>query len=72
MGFNSKLTNNSELDKITSNWLGVDLTLVSTRVPLLNVLNLENPLVTGLEIARLYILGLLLSILFAFTVQGAI
>ena len=60
MGFNSKLTNDSELDKITSNWLGVDLTLVSTRVPLLNVLNLEDPLVTELEIARLYILGLLL------------
>ena len=53
MGFNSKLTNDSELDKITSNWLGVDLTLVSTRVPLLNVLNLEDPLVTGLDTARL-------------------
>ena len=63
MGFNSKLTNDSELDKITSNWLGVDLTLVSTRVPLLNVLNLEDPLVTELEIARLCILGLLLFIL---------
>ena len=72
MGFNSKLTNDSELDKITSNWLGVDLTLVSTRVPLLNVLNLEDPLVTGLKIARLYILGLLLNILFDFTVQDAI
>ena len=41
------LTNNLELYKIASNWLGVDLTLVSTRISLLNVLYLQNPLVTS-------------------------
>ena len=36
-----------KLYEITSNWLGVDLTLVSTRISFLNVLYLQNPLVTS-------------------------
>ena len=41
------LTDDLELHEITSNWLGVDLTLVSTRISFLNVLYLQNPLVTS-------------------------
>jgi hypothetical protein len=41
------LTNNCQLHKVTSDWLSIDLTLVSTRVTFLDVFDLENPIVTS-------------------------
>ena len=41
------LTHNSQLDEKTSNGLGIQLTLISTCISFLHILNLQNPLIVS-------------------------